>query len=370
MLQGPDAGWTLTGHQLAPRLMFRGDRCGTIVVMATTTARINTRIVLARRPDGTATPDCFSLEAMPLESLEVGQIRVGVEFVSVDAGTRTMLRGEGFHQQVGLGEVIRATGVGRIIESAADGWEVGQAVKGGLGAQTVATVKPAQLISVDDTVGSLSLHLGALSGSTGVTAWVGVRHIGRPGAGETFVVSAAAGAVGSMAGQIAKIDGARVIGIAGGPAKCAHLIDNLGFDAAVDYKNDDVRARLRDLCPDGVDVFFDNVGVPILDDVLDNLAMGARVVICGAVSQYDHMDRVTGPSMYLRLAERQATMAGFAYFHTPELIAPAVAELTGWIRDGVVSLPETVLDGIERYPEALQFMFEGGNVGKLLVKTS
>ncbi len=336
----------------------------------TSSPTTNVRVVLARRPDGVATADCFSVEETSLAPLETGSVRVGVDFLSVDAGTRTMLRGEGFHQQVGLGEVVRATGVGRIIESAAEGWHVGQAVKGGLGAQTVATVKPAHLVAIDDTVGSLSLHLGALSGSTGVTAWVGVRHIGRPVAGETFVVSAAAGAVGSMAGQIAKIDGARVIGIAGGPAKCAHLVDTMGFDAAIDYKNDDVRARLKELCPQGVNVFFDNVGVPILDDVLDNLAMGARVVICGAVSQYDHMDRVTGPSMYLRLAERQATMAGFAYFHTPDLIAPAVAELTGWVRDGIVSLPETVLEGVERYAEALQFMFEGGNIGKLLVKVS
>jgi NADPH-dependent curcumin reductase len=331
-------------------------------------ANTNTRVVLARRPEATATPDCFRVEATELDPLEPGQIRVTVEFVSVDAGTRTMLKGEGFHQQVGIGQVIHATGVGRVIESTVDDWQVGQAVRGRLGAQTVATVTPSQVARVDDSVGPLSMHLGILSGSTGVTAWVGVRHIGKPSAGETFVVSAAAGAVGSMAGQIAKIDGARVIGIAGGPDKCAHLVNNLGFDAAIDYKHDDVRARLREWCPDGVNVFFDNVGVPILDDVLDNLAMGARVVICGAVSQYDHMDHVTGPSLYLRLAERQATMAGFAYFHTPELIGPAVAELTGWARDGKVSLPETVLDGIERYPEALQFMFEGGNVGKLMVK--
>lgn len=336
--------------------------------MATTGT--NTRVVLARRPEATATPDCFSVETQPLEPLGAGKIRVGVEFVSVDAGTRTMLRGEGFHAQVELGQVIHATGVGRVIETTDPAWPVGQAVRGRLGAQTIATLGPSGLTRVDDSVGSLSLHLGPLAGSTGVTAWVGVRHIGKVVAGDTFVVSGAAGAVGSMAGQIAKLDGARVIGIAGGPAKCAHLVEHLGFDAAIDYKNDDVRARLRELCPDGVTVFFDNVGVPILDDVLDNLAMGGRVVICGAVSQYDHMDRVEGPSLYLRLAERQATMAGFAYFHTPELIGPATAELTAWVRDGVVSLPETVLDGIERYPEALQFMFEGGNVGKLLVKAS
>jgi len=331
---------------------------------------VNTRIVLVRRPTGPATPECFAVETTPLGELEHGRIRVAVEYVSVDAGTRTMLRGEGFHQQVGLGDVVLASGVGRVIETTLGAWPVGQAVRGRLGAQTIATVQPAQLTRVDDTVGPLSLHLGALSGTTGVTAWVGVRHIGRPVAGETFVVSAAAGAVGSMAGQIAKIDGARVIGIAGGPTKTVHLVDELGFDAAIDYKHDDVRTRLRELCPDGVHVFFDNVGVPILDDVLDNLAMRARVVICGAVSQYDDIDHVTGPSLYLRLAERQATMAGFAYMHTPELIDPAIAELTQWVRDGVITLPETVHEGIERYPDALISLFAGGNTGKMLVKVS
>ncbi len=328
----------------------------------------NRRVVLARRPQGQATPDCFTIEEEPLRSLEPGEVRVAVEYVSVDAGTRTMLRGEGFHLQVGLGETVRAGGVGTIVESAAAGWDVGQAVRGGLGVQTLATVTPSVLAPVDRTVGPLSLHLGALSGSTGVTAHIGVRAIGRPGPGDTFVVSAAAGAVGSIAGQIAKRDGARVIGIAGGPAKVAHVVDVLGFDAAIDYKNDDLSARLRELCPDGVDVFFDNVGGAVLDAVLDQLAMRARVVLCGAVSQYDDMDHVVGPSMYLRLAERQSRMEGYAYFHFPELIGPATEELAGWVRDGSLKVTEHVLDGIEQYPNALQFMFNGGNTGKLLVK--
>ena len=330
----------------------------------------NRRVLLAHRPDGRATPDCFSVVDDELPELEPGQLRVAVEYISVDAGTRTMLRGEGFHQQVGIGETIRAGGVGRVIESAVEGWEVGQAVRGGLGAQTVATVEPSVVEKVADSVGSLSRHLGALGGSTGVTAWVGVRRVAKPQPGETFVVSAAAGAVGSIAGQIAKLDGARVIGIAGGPAKCAFLVDELGFDAAVDYKNEDVTARLRELAPDGVDVFYDNVGGPILDAVLDCLAMRARVIICGAVSQYDDMDHVTGPSLYLRLAERQAVMEGFAYFHFPECFDEAIADLTRWLDDGSIVMPEHVLDGIDRYPEALEFMFEGGNIGKLLVRAS
>jgi len=161
-----------------------------------------------------------------------------------------------------------------------------------------------------------------------------------------------------------------VIGIAGGPDKAAYLVETLGFDAAIDYKNEDVTARLRELCPDGVNVFFDNVGGPILDAVLDNLAMRARVVLCGAVSQYDDMDHVVGPSRYLRLAERQSRMEGFAYFHFPDLLGPAADDLAGWIRDGSLKVTEHVLDGIEQYPHALQFMFNGGNTGKLLVKIS
>ncbi len=328
----------------------------------------NTRVVLARRPVEEATPDCFSIETGPLAELEPGQVRVAVEYVSVDAGTRTMLRGEGFHQQVPLGGTVLAGGVGRIVESAAEGWDVGQAVRGGLGVQTLATVTPEHLERIDESRAPLSAYLGALGGSTGITAWIGIRRVAKPQPGDTFVVSAAAGAVGSIAGQIAKRDGARVIGIAGGARKVAYLTDRLGFDAAIDYKNEDVAARLKTLAPDGVNVFFDNVGGAVLDAVLDNLAMRARVVICGAVSQYDHMDDVTGPSMYLRLAERQSTMEGFAFFHFPESFAPAAAELSQWLADGSLVFDEEVLDGIERYPEALQFMFHGGNIGKLLVR--
>lgn len=330
----------------------------------------NTRVVLTKRPDGEATPDCFTVEIEDLADLEPGQVRVAVEHISVDAGTRTMLRGEGFHHQVGLGETVLAGGVGRVIASQADGWAVGQAVRGGLGAQTVATLTPDLLERIDDSVAPLSAYLGVLGGSTGVTAWIGIRRVAKPSPGDVFVVSAAAGAVGSIAGQIAKRDGATVIGIAGGPKKSAYLIDRLGFDAAIDYKNEDVSARLRELAPDGVNVFFDNVGGPVLDAVLDNIAMHARVVICGAVSQYDNMDNVTGPSMYLRLAERQSTMEGYAFFHFPESFAPAMAELTQWLSEGSLVADEEILEGIERYPEALQFMFNGGNIGKLLVKAA
>jgi NADPH-dependent curcumin reductase CurA len=328
----------------------------------------NQAVILVKRPVKDATPDCFQVETQALAPLAEGEIRVAVEYVSVDAGARTMLMGAGFHRQVPLGGVVLAGAVGRIVASRADGWAVGQAVRGHLGAQTMATLKPDLLEKVDGDVGPLSLHLGLLGGSTGVTAWIGMMHVAKVQPGDVFVVSAAAGAVGCVAGQIAKKAGARVIGIAGGERKGAYLTSQLGFDAVIDYKSQDVASELKRLAPSGINVFFDNVGGAILDAVLDNLALRARVVICGAVSQYDNMAQVQGPSLYLRLAERQSAMEGFAYFHFPDSIAPAKAQLSQWIKEGSIALPEEILQGIESYPEALGFMFSGGNLGKLLIK--
>ena len=328
----------------------------------------NQAVILVKRPVKDATPDCFQVETQALAPLAEGEIRVAVEYVSVDAGARTMLMGAGFHRQVPLGGVVLAGAVGRIVASRADDWAVGQAVRGHLGAQTMATLKPDLLEKVDGDVGPLSLHLGLLGGSTGVTAWIGMMHVAKVQPGDVFVVSAAAGAVGCVAGQIAKKAGARVIGIAGGDRKGAYLTSQLGFDAVIDYKSQDVASELKRLAPSGINVFFDNVGGAILDAVLDNLALRARVVICGAVSQYDNMAQVQGPSLYLRLAERQSAMEGFAYFHFPDSIAPAKAQLSQWIKEGSIALPEEILQGIESYPEALGFMFSGGNLGKLLIK--
>ncbi len=325
-------------------------------------------VVLRKRPDGTATPDCFDIEETPLQPLGENEVHVAVEYISVDAGTRTMLRGEGFHMQVGLGQTILAGGVGRVLASNAPGWEQGQLVRGPLGAQSIATLPVEHLEQLEEGDLPASAFLGGLGGSTGVTAWIGVRRVAKPKPGDVFVVSAAAGAVGSIAGQIAKKDGARVIGIAGGARKKAFLLDELGFDEAIDYKNEDIGEQLKKMAPDGVNIFFDNVGGDVLDAVLDNISMRARVVICGAVSQYDDMDHVIGPSMYLRLAERQSVMEGFAYFHFPESIPDATAELRQWLQEGSLVVAEEILTGLDRYPEALQFMFDGGNLGKLMVK--
>ena len=352
------------------RLMGSNHSAPPVQQTEVTMTSVNRRVILAKRPTMDATPDCFLVEDEALEPLAEGQLRVAVDYISVDAGMRTMLRGEGYHRQVAIGGVILAGGVGRIIESTVPEWPVGQAVRGGLGAQTLATVTPEMVERVDDGYGPLSVHLGLLGGSTGITAFIGMEQVAKVKSGDIFVVSAAAGAVGAVAGQSAKKAGAYVIGIAGGERKTQFLTAELGFDAAIDYKGQDVSAELKRLAPDGINVFFDNVGGAILDAVLDHLALRARVVICGAISQYDDMDHVTGPSMYLRLAERQSVMEGFAYFHFPERMAPAKAQLSEWLAEGSISLPEEILMGIDAYPEALQFMFSGGNLGKLMVKAS
>jgi NADPH-dependent curcumin reductase CurA len=225
------------------------------------------------------------------------------------------------------------------------------------------------LTAVNEKRAPLTASLGVLGLTTGLTAWVGVCKVGAVRAGECFVVSAAAGAVGSVAGQIAKQRGARVIGIAGGIEKTRHVVEQLGFDAAVDYKNEDVAERLRALAPEGVDVYFDNVGGELLDVVLDQIRLGARVVICGAISQYsgDMSKGVRGPKLYLRLAERRARMEGFAVNHYEELFEEAEAALASGLADGSIRLPEHVEHGLERFGATLAKLFDGSHFGKLLL---
>ena len=327
------------------------------------------RVTLVRRPIGQATPDCFEVDDVELAPLEDGEVRVAVEFISVDAGTRTMLRGEGFHQQVGLGETVRAGGVGRIVESKAEGWETGQAVIGGLGAQTLATLPADEVRRVDDTLGPLSLHLGILGGSTGVTAWIGIREVAKPGPGDDFVVSAAAGAVGSIAGQIAKRDGARVIGIAGGPVKTAHLVENLGFDAAIDYKGEDVDARLRELAPEGIDVYFDNVGGDHMDAALGQMRVHGRIAISGMISAYHNRgSKSEGVTTLANMIYNMVTMRGFVATEFMGMREQFLADMRGWMAEGKMKYRETILEGIEQAPQALIGLFEGANTGKMLVR--
>lgn len=334
-------------------------------------SRSNAQIVLRRRPTGRPTADDFELVTNPVSDLDTGQVLIAVEHLGIDAFIRTTLEEESFHQGARIGGVIPALGVGRVLESRFEGLDVGDHVFGPLCSQTFAAMPGAMLRKIDVSRVPATAWLGALGLTTGLTAYVGMTRVARVKAGDIVVVSAAAGAVGSMAGQIARLLGAStVIGIAGGPAKCQLLVDTLGYDAAIDYRNDDVESRLRELAPQGIDVFFDNVGGDVLDAVLLNIKEGTRVVICGAISQYDDMANVRGPRNYLKLAERHAVMEGFAVFHFTDAYEEGEARLTDWFVDGSINLPEHVEVGVERFPAALDILMSGGHVGKLLVKVA
>jgi NADPH-dependent curcumin reductase CurA len=333
--------------------------------------RTNPQIVLRRRPSGRPVADDFEFVTLPVPELSDGQVCVEIDHLGIDAFIRTTLEEESFHQGARIGGVIPALGVGRVVESRFAGLTAGDHVFGPLCSQTFATMPGAMLRILDVSRVPASAWLGALGLTTGLTAYVGMTRVGKVKSGDVVVVSAAAGAVGSMAGQIARILGAgRVIGIAGGPAKCDLLVKELGYDAAIDYRNDDVEARLRELAPQGIDVFFDNVGGDVLDAVLLNIKEGTRVVICGAISQYDDMANVRGPRNYLKLAERHAVMAGFAVFHFADAYEEGESRLADWFVDGSLVLPEHVERGVERFPAALDILMSGGHVGKLLVKVS
>jgi NADPH-dependent curcumin reductase CurA len=270
---------------------------------------------------------------------------------------------------VGIGEVMRALGVGQVIASQHPDFAVGDHVNGALGVQDYFLGEPKGFYKVDPKRAPLPLYLSAL-GMTGMTAYFALLDVGAPKAGETVVISGAAGAVGSIAGQIAKLKGCRVVGIAGGADKCKFLIDELGFDGAIDYKNEDLHAALKRECPKGVDVYFDNVGGDILDAVLTRLAFKARVVICGAISQYNNKESMKGPANYLQLLVNSARMEGMVVMTYAPRFAEAAAEMGGWLASGKLKSKEDIVEGLTTFPETLLKLFSGENFGKLVLKVS
>ncbi|MEM8606043.1 MAG: NADP-dependent oxidoreductase [Myxococcota bacterium] len=327
---------------------------------------INKQVRLAARPDGLPKDSDWEFTETPVPEPGEDEVLVKITHVSLDPAMRGWMNpGMTYIEGVELGDVMRAGTVGIVEKSNSPALSVGDAVTGVQGAQQYAVAKPRELQKVDPSLAPLERYLGIL-GMPGMTAYFGLLHIGRPEPGQTVVVSGAAGAVGSAVGQMAKAKGCRAVGIAGGPEKCAYVVDALGFDACIDYKNENVRAGLKAHCPDRVDIYFDNVGGEILDAVLARLAMHARVVISGAISQYNK-SKFSGPNNYIALLSARARMEGFVVFDYAKQYGAAAVEIVKWMNEGKLKTEEHVIEGIENFPSAMLRLFSGDKRGKLVL---
>ena len=328
---------------------------------------MNRQVLLRRRPTGAVAPGDTEMIAASAPEPAEGEALLRTTYVGIDAAVRTWLNDQpGYLPPVALGEVIRAAGIGEVVASRCDAYAVGDIVTTLTGFQEYVIIRD-DLFSTPMPGLTDQLAIMSVYGPTGATAYFGMVDIGKPKAGETVVVSAAAGATGSIAGQIAKVHGARVIGIAGGPEKCRAVVEDFGFDACIDYREDGLAAALKQHCPRGVDVYFDNVGGPILDAVLGRLASRARVVLCGVISSYLTGEH-PGPSNYVNLLSRTALMQGFNALDQWGRFDEAFAALRRWDAEGRLVHRETIYDGIESCVDALNGIFTGANIGKMMVR--
>jgi NADPH-dependent curcumin reductase CurA len=331
---------------------------------------VNRQLRLIKRPVGDVEPTDFEVSEEEMPSPGDGEALVKVLQVSLDPAMRGWMSDvPSYLPPVGLGEVMRAGVTGVIVESNSDRLATGDHVVGVLGVQEHAVAAAEALTKVDTGLAPLETYLGAL-GMPGLTAYFGLTEVGNLEEGDTVVVSGAAGAVGSVAGQLAKAMGAaKVVGIAGGPDKCAWIVDELGFDAAIDYKSEDVSKAIKQHCPDGIDVYFDNVGGEILDSALARLARGARIVICGAISQYNATDGMRGPKNYMMLLVRRARMQGFLVFDYAKQYGDALGRMAQWRAEGKLKTREEIDEGgIEDFQPTLAKLFRGENTGKLVLQ--
>jgi NADPH-dependent curcumin reductase CurA len=328
----------------------------------------NHQVRLAARPSGLPKPSDWQYTEEEVPEPKDGEILVKVQYISLDPAMRGWMNdAKSYIRPVAIGEVMRAGTCGQVIASKNPKFKEGDTVTGGLGVQEYAVSNGKGVVKVDTRAIPLTTYMGTL-GMPGMTAYFGLLEVGKPQPGQTVVVSGAAGAVGSVVGQIAKIKGCRAVGIAGGAEKCRLLTAELGFDAAIDYKREDVKAALKQHCPQGVDVYFDNVGGEILDAALARLARHARIVICGAISQYNSTSGVKGPSNYMSLLVNRASMTGMVVFDYAERYGEAAREMAGWIAAGKLKAREDVVPGgIAAFHETLLKLFTGENTGKLVL---
>jgi NADPH-dependent curcumin reductase CurA len=330
----------------------------------------NRRLVLAERPTGMVQESTVSLQETDVPAPGPGEALAQVRYVSIDPTIRTWMDdAPGYLPPIGIGEVVRSGGIAEVLSSDSELYEPGDLLFGMTGWQdyVLADAGERALQKLPPGV-SPTAALGVL-GITGMTAYFGVTDVGRVKEGDVVVVSGAAGATGSTAGQIAKLKGAaKVVGIAGGPRKCAWIVDELGFDAAIDYKHEDVAERLRETCPDGIDLYFDNVGGEILNACLARLALRGRIVLCGAISSYNDSDRPAGPSNYTALIIRRGRMEGFLILDYFDRFPQAQAEVGAWLAAGQIKAAEHIVEGLQNAPQALNLLFTGGNTGKVIVQ--
>jgi len=330
----------------------------------------NRQWLLAARPHGIIKESDFRWNETAVPPLKDGQVVVRNLAFSFDPTQRGWMSMDTYMPAIPLGQTMKAATVGQVVESKKTGFAKGDLVQGLFGWEDYTVSAGEGMMGLQQLPrGTDPILALSLLGITGLTAYFGTLSVGAAKAGDTFVVSGAAGATGSVAGMIAKIKGCRVVGIAGGREKCDWLVKEAGFDAAIDYKNENVGEGLTKACPKGIDVYFDNVGGEILDAVLTRLARGARIVICGAVSQYNNTEAVRGPSNYLSLLVARASMTGMVVFDYAPRFAQAAAEIAGWMQEGrLVSREHIVEGGVSAFPETLLKLFSGENVGKLVLQ--
>jgi NADPH-dependent curcumin reductase len=335
----------------------------------------NHQVRLAARPVGLPTRNDWSFTTEAVTEPAPGGVLIKTLALSLDPAMRGwMNEGKSYIPPVGLGEVMRAGGIGVVLASKNDAFAVGDQVSAGLGVQeycsiAAADIKRNGLFKIDTRLGTPNQWLNVL-GMPGMTGYFGLMDVGQPQPGETVVVSGAAGAVGQTVGQLARIKGCRAVGIAGGKAKCDWVVNELGFDACIDYKAADLRDALKAACPKGVDIYFDNVGGDILDLVLARINRKARIIICGAISQYNNTTPVQGPKNYLSLLVNRARMEGIVVFDYTDRFPLAVAEMSGYLRDGRMKSREDVVTGLQTFPETLLKLFSGQNFGKLVLQVA
>lgn len=325
----------------------------------------NRQITLAKRPEGDVAADCFASVDASIPEPGPGQVLVKVDYLSIDPTIRMWMAMDTYLPAIEIGAPIRSAGMGTVIESNNDDIPVGTVLFGTPGWQQYAVMGPKDQVVPEgvDPTAALSVF-----GITGLTAYFGLMEIGKPKQGETVVVSGAAGATGSVAGQIAKLNGCEVVGIAGSDDKCRWLTEELGFDAAINYRTQNVAKALKDACPNGIDVFFDNVGGEILEAALANLALRGRVVMCGAISQYNDAVPPPAPRNLSVLISKRGRMEGFIILDFLPRAGEAIAQLATWVMSGQLKYRVDVMEGLDSAPEALMKLFSGANEGKMLVR--